>query len=146
MSESIDISCPAHAAAAVEWWDRRTDGRTLVRFIDPSLHAGSVGYSQFQWQQHDERRTVANLFSSRQTPASHNNSATSSRSNVIFILNHKKCLQHRQHSTNNSSTSRISKKKNKYYTLLRHSKHREMRYQALSHCDSSALKYYRTIA
>jgi len=42
----IDISCPRgrsatnppHAAAAVDRWDRRTDGQTLDRFMDPDPH------------------------------------------------------------------------------------------------------------
>jgi len=29
---------PPHAAAAFDWWDRLTDGRTLDRFIDPAPH------------------------------------------------------------------------------------------------------------
>jgi len=26
------------AAAAVDWWDRQTDGRTPDRFLEPALH------------------------------------------------------------------------------------------------------------
>ena len=33
---------PPHTAAAVEWWDRQTDGRTLDRFIDTAPHTMRV--------------------------------------------------------------------------------------------------------
>jgi len=48
---------PPHTAAAVDRWDRRTDGRTLDRFIDPAPHttrAGSIIHAVRKWALHSQ--------------------------------------------------------------------------------------------
>jgi len=62
MSAGRSAANPPHAVAAVDRWDRQTDGRTLGRFVDSAQHTmRAVSTSVLALKGHEPRHTMAAL-------------------------------------------------------------------------------------